>query len=140
MKHLWAIVRMPEERERIKTPEGYRTEIKATVIDLYVRGAAKDKVLVLVERTEKNGTRIPVLEINPLGTISEVLAPRLYSTIKESLTARFTDSRFEANGGAIEAYSRLSKIVGAVELEMKNKVTRKRLLNQKRRDKAAAKA
>ena len=128
-------VRLPEERERVRTPEGFRTEIKNNLINLCRLGARKDGVRVLLERTDKRGNRTPVLDIDPIGRINEVLAPRLYTTIRERLTALFTDPNHCPNQRAVTAYGRLTSLVATVDREITD--DRRKQQDYKRKKNAA---
>lgn len=137
------IVHLPEERERVRTPEGFRTELKGSLIDLCRMGAQKDDVHVVIDRTDKRGNKVPVLGITPKGVIEEVLAPRFRTPIRELLKARLTDESLVFNRRALAGYARLTEIVTASDRELANaerqRAAAKHARNRARRERAAPK-
>jgi hypothetical protein len=98
--------------------------------------AIKDKVRVLIERTTKRGTRIPVLEITPQGDIREVPAPALRVSLRERMNDLFTDPNLRPNTAAVDGYAHISMMVA----ESDRRIATKKARNQGRRDRQAQRA
>ena len=101
-------------------------------IEVCRKGAQKDHVYVVIERTTKRGTKQPLIEITPQGDIREVPAPTMRTSIRVLVNHLLSDESFAPNTAALKAYAWLSSLVAATD----QRVNAKRGRNQERRDKA----
>ena len=102
-------------------------------IDVCWKGAQKDHVYVVIERTTKRGTKLPIVEITPQGDIREVPAPTMRTSIRVLVTHLLSDATFAPNRAALTAYAWLSSLVAATD----QRIHAKRGRNQERRDRQA---
>ncbi len=98
--------------------------------------AIKDKVRILIERTTKRGTKIPVMEITPQGDVREVPSPALKVTVRERMNSLFSDPTLRPNTRATDGYMGISMLVA----EADRRIAVKKASNQGRRDRQAQRA
>lgn len=99
-------------------------------IDICRKGATRDHVRVIIERTTKRGTKIPLIEITPQGDIREVDAPTLRTPIRELVKHVMSDETLRPNRAALTGYAYLSSLVADTD----HRIATKRGRNQARRD------
>ena len=99
-------------------------------IEVCRKGAQTDRVYMVIERTTKRGTKLPIIEITPQGDIREVPAPTMRTSIRVLINYLLVDDTFYPNAAALTAYAWLSSLVAATDQRMNAKRSR----NQERRE------